>query len=332
MPVFTVTSVPFKISDRASQPYLIHNTGDNTIYLGTDSSVSPGFRGYTLVPSATLHWGTTGELWAVTDQGFTSELEWLYDGNSPAVPGPSSVATVNSVSTGYNSNLPVIPIAGSVALFDGPVTSFAGFTLVYNAANPAAIANNLEIAVNFEWYFPGTSAIAADWYRSSSTGVMTIQGPVRGANLRVTLYNYTGAALSGIPVALIFSTTAYPAYYSHIFAPLNRVINGAIVASNTDVHPGGYEQVEFITNAGAQCVYMLSHVAGYMRYTLLANKNVSGIISVLPSYQVATLDISLSTPGVAIESSNVLVPRRPLYIVVYPNPSTDLTFDFNYLN
>lgn len=90
MTVRQITTTPGFQSGVFSRPYLVRNSGDTTVYLGQDSSLTVQTRNISLPAGASLNWEGETELWAMVESG-VGELEVLYDANSAFTPGPTSV-------------------------------------------------------------------------------------------------------------------------------------------------------------------------------------------------------------------------------------------------
>lgn len=123
------------ISGIYSQPFIVRNDGKETVYLGQDSSLTVGSRSFTLAPGSSLNWGAGTELWAITDPGKSSRLEWMYDSNTSFTPGPSSVS-INSLLTELASYEYSVPDT-AVAFFSTitPLIDVSGYSSLYIDVN-----------------------------------------------------------------------------------------------------------------------------------------------------------------------------------------------------
>lgn len=118
MPVRPVTDRATWQSGTFTRAYIVKNSGDTTVYLGQDSSLTVATRAFSLPSGSTLNWAGDTELWAVTDAGAQGELEVLYDASSAFTPGPDKVtATIDGPVT-VNGN---VGVTGDVGI-SGPVT------------------------------------------------------------------------------------------------------------------------------------------------------------------------------------------------------------------
>lgn len=91
MPTYTVQSSALQLSTLYSKPYQIRNSGDATIYLGKDTTVSSGQYDWSLSPGDTLGFGAETFLYVICAPGESSTLEQQYGALGNFTPGPSNV-------------------------------------------------------------------------------------------------------------------------------------------------------------------------------------------------------------------------------------------------
>ena len=155
-----LTTSPIKVSGTKTKPYLITNDPNsaNTIYLGTDSSLTTNNYGATLDPGASLTWSEiTKEVWAKTATG-TANVTVIYEASgtfSPvtkttilnaSIPVSGSVnANITNASLTVAGNVNVtnasIPVSGSVAISSGSVNITSGTVAVSSGNITSAVGN-----------------------------------------------------------------------------------------------------------------------------------------------------------------------------------------------
>lgn len=70
-----ISDGPQLISRSVAKPYLVLNNGSNTVYLGTDSSVSPTAYAFPLAPGSAFQWTEiSSDVYGVCDKGKASQL------------------------------------------------------------------------------------------------------------------------------------------------------------------------------------------------------------------------------------------------------------------
>lgn len=159
MSVAPVTSSPSFIAGVFSRPFTIRNSGTNPVYLGQDSSLSPFSRAMTLPRGATMQWAGTSELWACTDTGLTSELEWLYNSSSSITDGATVIDGPVTIAGAVEVMGTVALSGGSVAL-SGPVSIAGGVKVdgsTINVANAVRLANLPVLLSSTPFFIDGTN-------------------------------------------------------------------------------------------------------------------------------------------------------------------------------
>jgi len=100
MPVITLNQYAQKISVKVSKPYII--TSDpgsiSTVYIGTDSSVTPNNYGLKLAPGSNLIWQEiNSEVWAVTDTGGSATVSIIYEASATVSGQTQALSSANPV-------------------------------------------------------------------------------------------------------------------------------------------------------------------------------------------------------------------------------------------
>lgn len=210
MPVYPVTDSAKFISGTFIRPYIVKNSGDETVYLGQDSSLTVATRAFSLPVGSTLNWSGDTELYAVTDAGVTSEIELLFTGENSFTPGPStvqnrSITDVTTLATGSRA------IAGTPGgqltftpsgLYDVSDYSSVLLDVYYDTLGLSADAVNNFFSAVLEFYrdvddivngIPPVWVANPQWLAADATATLTgrargsVQAPVlaRYLNIRV---------------------------------------------------------------------------------------------------------------------------------------------------
>lgn len=98
MPSITIGPVPVRVSQAVAQAANLQNTGAATIYMDTNSAVSPLAYGVAMAPRSSVNWSSGNELWAVTD-GAETQLSVLYGAEGTTVSEVSAVVTGDVTAT-----------------------------------------------------------------------------------------------------------------------------------------------------------------------------------------------------------------------------------------
>lgn len=152
MPNFPVTEVPQRISQMLTQPALLQNIGNETIYLDSVSTVGPDSYGLGLVPRSTVNWPADRELWAATAPGTTSSVSILYNADGTAL------AEVNAVVSGsVDIGAPVnVQGGGEILYVDGIIPVPASNSVLISVDAPASGLRYYGLRVYFTHNGPTT--------------------------------------------------------------------------------------------------------------------------------------------------------------------------------
>lgn len=191
MSVFLVTQNANKVSGIFTRPYLVRNGGDKTVYLGQDSSLSPGNQSISMPPGSTLNWSGDTDLWACTDIGESSNLEVLYTGDSAFTPGPTDVnATINPIL----DNLFYISVTPTDFSYQSPWVDVRDYqTLVVQIEALLAGGNiyngDSDIRIEVEWSTTPSviTSYATETFGAAGAGTTSYRFPVIARYARFTI-------------------------------------------------------------------------------------------------------------------------------------------------
>lgn len=187
MPNFPVPVSPIRISQALTQPALLQNVGTETIYLDSESSVSPASYGLGLVPRSTVNWPANKELWAMVSANAgnlsvlfnaegvgLAEVSATIDGDvnigSPVIiqgGGQNLVVSTGTIAVGGSASIPVPPLASGQTFYayqiSLSITSVPGAAprIVYyhdSFNNKSVVAMRPSGVLDTEMSFPGRHA------------------------------------------------------------------------------------------------------------------------------------------------------------------------------
>lgn len=201
MPSITINGVPTRIAQAVAAPSNLQNTGAATIYMDTNSAVSPLAYGVAVAPRASVNWSGGDELWAVTD-GPETTLSVLYGAEGTTVSEVSAVVTGDVIAT---IDGPVeaditgpVTVNGTVSVGNVVSTQVTN-TVSTNVANTVAttVSGTVNTLVTAPVNIAGTVPITGN---VGVTGPVTVTGTVN-ANVAGNV----NAAITG-PVSISSGT------------------------------------------------------------------------------------------------------------------------------
>lgn len=216
MPNYTISDQVIQLSSLYSNPYQVRNSGQKTVYLGADTSVSPNHYDWSLQPGDTLGFSAQTNLYLVCAPGETSTLEQQYGANGNFTPAPSTVYSKlkNSLTVLDAETLAVPSTATPVGIFgqirtinvedyasilitvDCQSTSHAGFipTIENNIQGSFSFGDtNPPTTIQNNWITPQWLLIDAIPTIGNGFQASYIQLPVTGKYL-TTQFNFTKKA------------------------------------------------------------------------------------------------------------------------------------------
>jgi len=241
MSVVPVDSSATFVSGTFTRPYLVKNSGKETIYLGQDSSLSVIARAFSLPAGSTLNWSGETELWAITDTGLASELEILYTGENSFTPAPGTVISrlanaptllgtfteIRPVGAGSTARLypaagePLIDVSAFSSIFIG-IRIFHGFIPL-----TPLVGNYIKASIKFSDTVSAGAGIpvqyAPEWLMVTNQGItessdQSIQVPVKRAYVGLALEMVKGVTVNPVEIEVtVFGTNevlSEPAYTS----------------------------------------------------------------------------------------------------------------------
>lgn len=242
--VVPVSFPPLRIAGADDKRFQVINVGDNTVYLGQNSSVSENVYGIPLSAGSSIYWEGDSELWGVCKQGERSSLSILYTASGFFTPGPSTVnslpGAVPEIIDEINLPFGTSPVFGNFAATASyDISQYTSVIIEYSCTGDGSsystgtTSGSVSISaimklggfqtnsVSAYWYLipTGFPAVLPDIAKSSRLIV-----PVSGDTLEL-LYLFTkSASPSGgdIKIRILGSHTFYetPVYYnqSHVLA------------------------------------------------------------------------------------------------------------------
>lgn len=136
-----------QLSQMITGQALLQNTGDSTVYMGPDTSVTSLNYELSLPPGATVNW-EGGDLFAICAATETSAIGIKYGANTSITPGPSTVTSVGQADVLYAVSGPLpsgIKDLTNVGKYDFVVVSWSANNGGYNATPRAMFLS---------WYTP----------------------------------------------------------------------------------------------------------------------------------------------------------------------------------
>lgn len=139
MPNYTIQDQAIQLSGLYSEPYQIRNSGNATVYLGKDTSVSNAQYDWSLNPGDTLGFTAQTYLYLICAPGESSTLEQQYGALGNFTPGPSDVLArlSNDLTLLDTETFPVSPlgISGGGTLRTIDVHKYASVLITINTAS-----------------------------------------------------------------------------------------------------------------------------------------------------------------------------------------------------
>lgn len=272
MPTIVSGERPSFVAGVYTRPFLIKNSGNATVYLGQDSSLTVASRAFSIAPGGTLNWEGKTELWAIADKGSVSEMEVLYTGNTSSTPGPSIVGSRNVWKRVVDVSTTVVPPLGYLDYTVDDVTNYS--TLQINIRGEYIDGNtpnmNYPVRVIIQWY-----GGPQEEYLMSRRGTIQIRTSVKGYGLAITVAN--NASGVNVPwtadyITASLTTAVLPDYFSHEYIKTNTslqqtegIAGAAIVASL----PRKLVKFQFDVAANATGYWYLPHFAGVASLLML---------------------------------------------------------------
>lgn len=265
MPTPVIGERPSFVAGVYTRPFLIKNSGNATVYLGQDSSLTVASRAFSIAPGGTLNWEGKTELWAITDKGSTSEMEVLYTGNTSSTPGPSIVGSRNVWKSVVDVTGVTVPVLELLSYAVADVTNYS--TLQVNIRgeylNGATPNMDYPIVVAIQWY-----GGPKEEFLLSRRGTVQIRTSVKGYGVRIDIFNSWPSVSSSWTADYItasLSTAVLTDYYSHAYIYTPSSIDqteGVAAASITASLPRKVSKFELTLNANSTGYWYLPHFAG----------------------------------------------------------------------
>lgn len=336
MTVHQVTDVAKFVSGIYTRPYIVKNSGDNTVYLGQDSSLTVTTRAFSLPAGSTLNWSGTTELWAVTDIGLIAELELLYTGENSFSPGPSTVfaksasdvVLIREETINYQAGA----ISGGGSLNFDDVSNYSSviitLTITPNVGTLAANLNNyiygsfafsdisdLLLAPRANaFYNPGWFLCSTEQTIYGLTLPQSIQLPVSGKYLSgiVEFYKAITASAGVIRVQIYGSgeVISQPRYISRGDGLEPGIPNGALYTRSYGGTPVLTLYLESIN--GDAAIAISATAPPPSAYITIGVAEIGAIVS---------MDIKVTNPATLYVTTNykVGIPLRPLVLQITPS-------------
>lgn len=335
MPNTTIaTNRPQQISGPYSNAYLVKNDGNDTIWLGQDSSLSPTSYSVLLAPGSSMNWSGTTELWAIAASSGQT-LAWFYDGTGAFTPGPSVVTAItsNRIGTIIPKTTYLIPASSNNTVFshaDSSAYSALLFRVGDSVTNNAnATRDSIRFAIN--WYDSDGVYVTSDEFTESLTGIVEYTIEVKGDSFDVQTTN--AFAATSLPISVRGTTLALPERYYHQPGAQNQVVGAVstyqyfsplagIDAMLATKPVAGIAQIFLPTLSGDTEIGQLYVKGGPAQHTitLYASINTNKILSYV---QAVNVDLRLTV------TNRFIMPNTPLVMFVDTGTDTNIDFDFS---
>ena len=302
MSAYPVGPVPNNLSSIYTQPYMIRNSGSVPVYLGQDSSLSPGTRSITLDPGAALMWSGETELWAVTDAGTTSEVELLFTGSGSFIPGPSTVSVSARVEQIYNK--PVQPITNlTTVLWDSAalgvdLSSYASLVIAFNDPTlMTGLDTSRLIQIQVIQYDSAGFQVWVEAPTFYGSGLMNYTTQIRGASIQVTALYVGGANTGNISVRISGSQIDQGHKYYQVPALSGTYINCTAASGSTSLPTSKWADVVINMAANVTALVYIPSVSGMAYFQFFGGNQASESMQVnLPGTSIFILPIPVLTP------------------------------------
>ncbi len=316
MTVVTVGGAqPKFIAGVYSNPFLVRNSGEATVYLGQDSSLSVIARAITLGPGASLNWQGKTELWAITDAGETGELEWLYDADTTITPGPDVVTTRLVYETLYqNLTTPIQPSVVNTLIDSVDVDAYQ--SLMVSITAPAAITcSTPTFTLRVRQYSAAGLIVHTAEPRFSGLGNFTV--PLIGSLVTVSVYGDSSFISTNREITISATNALLGRSYYHNPGSIGQVTgaSGAVIVE--DYSLSKYSAAQYVAPIANPAFYFASSWSGPGTYTVRSTASSSQ-----PSTTrllAAGLDEPLDTTDFALSqqdgfTKSVTFPEMPLVV------------------
>lgn len=229
MPAYPVDGTrPNQLSGIYSDPYVIRNDGVFDVYLGQDSSLTPGTRELTLTPGSTTTWNGQTELWALCNRGEAVEVELIFTADMSFSPGPKIVdvqsiigtVTVDGIvqtkqvatATLLDSATTNVPSgSGALQVFSQPITGLTQYNSVlitYECSDPGFLTPQILNSVLLTCDNGATQPACEFYLFAAFPSMSRLQFPVTGDTLVYSL-SFLRQAL---PAGVVVKTKVYGTY------------------------------------------------------------------------------------------------------------------------
>lgn len=276
MPVIPITSsnIPTRISGVYSKPYMLHNTGAVTLYLGLDGSVNAIQRELTLTPGSTVNWDGKTELWAISAiTGVQGEVELIYNANTSFTPAPSSVGINTPVLLGGQAVILADTSLANATFASIPIPTpekYAGF-MIHAGLNDSAKIYQGRDTVQF-WIAPNQD----NWQYDDSWAVSTrgvlqaiipnhwFNDPNNSPFWDLNLYASIAAPnnLTTVNNLMVFGLVHPVKKFSEIVCAPNKYLYPAGVTVNQVVNVNNMIVMQVVVPASTHALIPLSSVRG----------------------------------------------------------------------
>lgn len=240
MPIYTIHDTATQLSTTYSQSYQIRNSGNETIFLGKDTSVSHTYYDWSLSPGDTLGFGAETYLYVICAPGRESTLEQQYGALGNFTPGPSrvSIKTVSTILTQFDS---VIPTGVLTQIYESGLGELDNYQTLIISRDAIGLGMTTSATnIYIEWLDASGNKIGNDNPIIWTYGAIEYQIPIRSEIVKISLYptglnNWPGGALN-----VLATSAVLPRRYWQSPSLLGAIVNFNTANVNDMSYAGAY--------------------------------------------------------------------------------------------
>lgn len=235
MPSFPVTTKAVQLSQVITQGASIQNNGPDTLYLSTDSAVSPGSFSMRVTPGASVNWPANGELWGVSDG--TSLVGILFGAGFASVSQVSAVVNGSLTVNGASAVIPLTIVSAPPNVYYETTADLSPYqTLVLDLVN---VGTSLGT--------PNIYPVVIAWYDANGNYILSEQtGMSQGGNLETSHATWTVPVLGATFIVTYVGGGSVNAYGIRQTLP-RRFVHSMANPAITAPPPGGFYATYFAT-------------------------------------------------------------------------------------